>query len=67
MAVYIIRGEAVTAHRSAPELLSAGEVVIGSAEEPGGAGLAEYTRPLSAMRPSISGAGSGHPLRFAVD
>src|SRR3954454_17667348 len=40
MTVYIIRGERVTAHRSAPELLSKGEVVIGSAEEITASGLA---------------------------
>ena len=39
MTVYIIRGEAVTAHRSAPELLSEGEVVVGSVEEIAASGL----------------------------
>jgi hypothetical protein len=39
MAAYIIRGEIVTAHRSAPDLLSGGEVVVGSAEEIAASGL----------------------------
>ena len=39
MAVYIIRGEVVIARRSAPELLSDGEVVIGSAKEIAASGL----------------------------
>ena len=39
MIVYIIRGEAVIAHRSAPVSLSEGEVVIGSAEEIAVSGL----------------------------
>ena len=33
MAVYIIRGEVVAAYRSAPEMLSEDDIVIGSAEE----------------------------------
>ena len=39
MTVYIIRGEAVNAHRSAPVSLSEGEVVVGSAEEIAASGL----------------------------
>ena len=39
MTVYIIRGETVTAHRSAPVSLSEGEVVVGSAEEIAASGL----------------------------
>jgi hypothetical protein len=37
--VYIVQGEAVTAHRSAPESLSKGEVVVGSADEIAASGL----------------------------
>jgi hypothetical protein len=39
MTVYIIRGETVTAHRSAPVSLSEGEVVVGSTEEIAASGL----------------------------
>src|SRR3954468_12481492 len=39
MAVYIIRGEAVTVYRSAPVSLLEGEVVVGSADEITASGL----------------------------
>ena len=39
MTVYIIRGEAVTARRSAPDSFSQNEVVVGSAEEIAASGL----------------------------
>ena len=39
MAVYIIQGEAVKAYRSTPDLLSEGEIIVGSAEDIAASGL----------------------------